>query len=359
MPNRQPAIINVSKGLQNAPLAAIAAIGKATRNVWSTDTNAIPAALTTSSTLKPLLEKKQDEHLELPIPIWWTQEPQSWQAACSSVEIHLPEIITGVEEQLRKETSYPSSSRIKQIFAEQVAQHLSSWEVQPQDRYMVAGYITPPLLEKSAVVLKPVIGATGEDAIAKWQATVADTLDTIQKSTTSAPTIPLPTAGNLAGGSTTPSADTIQDSQVISLLLEQKRQNGEYDVYVCYDEADEAEVRDIGDKLKAYGILPWLDVLVRPGKLEKRIQDQQIQKIPSATVFVGQHKIVDRQELQMYSFIEDFLHRGIPVIPVILASAPKDLRLPPYLGNFGRVDFRRSVPEPMGQLIWGIKGVRP
>lgn len=116
----------------------------------------------------------------------------------------------------------------------------------------------------------------------------------------------------------------------------------------------------IGEKLKAEGILPWFDILeVKPGTPEKRRQEQQIRKIPVAAVFVGQHKIVDRQELQMYSFIDEFIEREISVIPVILTNAPKDLRLPPYLGNFGRVDFRRSVPEPMGQLIWGITGKRP
>src|SRR5947208_497611 len=117
---------------------------------------------------------------------------------------------------------------------------------------------------------------------------------------------------------------------------------------------------DIGNKLKAQGILPWFDLLeVRPGTPELRKQEEQIERIPSAAVFVGQHKIVDKQELQMYSFIGQFFEREIPVIPVILSRAPKDLKLPPYLGNFSQIDFRRLVPEPMGQLLFGITGKRP
>src|SRR5450759_2048115 len=94
MSERKAAIINVSKGLLNVSLTAIAAIGSATGNIWVAGATAIPGALATSGTLKPFLEKKQQEHLELSMPTWWTQETLSlsWQAACSSVEAHLPEI---------------------------------------------------------------------------------------------------------------------------------------------------------------------------------------------------------------------------------------------------------------------------
>ncbi len=61
----------------------------------------------------------------------------------------------------------------------------------------------------------------------------------------------------------------------------------------------------------------------------------------------------------MYSFIDQFFEREIPVIPVILASAPKDLKLPPYLGTFGKVDFRRSMPGAAGTILYGITGKRP
>lgn len=359
MAERKAAIINVSKGLLNVSLGVLAAIGGATGNPFIAGTAVIPQALASSGLLKSMLEKKQEQHLELSIPSWWTKEPQSqsWQDVCSSIESRLPEITKGVEERLSKETGYPSSSIIKSIFIEQVAQRLSPWEVNPQDRAMVAGYVTPPLLEKSVIVLKDVVSSTKEDALAKWLAQIADTLDTIQKSANTTPSVPA--TATAAPTNTSPSS-TVCNPQSIATLLEQKRQNDAYDVYICYDEVDEIEVMSIGEKLKTEGILPWFDILeVKPGTPEKRRQEQQIRKIPAAAVFVGQHKIVDRQELQMYSFIDEFIDREIPVIPVVLTNAPKDLRLPPYLGNFGRVDFRRSVPKPMEQLIWGITGKRP
>jgi hypothetical protein len=362
MAERKAAIINVSKGLLNVSLATLAAIGGATGNPLVAGAAVIPQALASSGILKPLLEKKQEERLELPIPPWWTEEPQSqtWQAACFSIEKHLPEIIKGVEERLHKETNYPSSSTVKQIFVEQVAQQLSPWEVKPQDRELVAGYVTPPLLEKSATILKAAIDSTREDALAEWLAKISDTLDKAQKSTITIASAPSTGTASPAGIPAAPTTGIAQGSSSVAALLEQKRQKDAYDVYICYDEADETEVMDIGEKVKAHGILPWFDILeVKPGTPEKRRQEQQIQKIPAAAVFIGQHKIVDKQELQMYSFIDQFFEREIPVIPVILANAPKDLRLPPYLGNFGRVDFRRAMPEPIGQLIWGITGERP
>jgi hypothetical protein len=362
MAKRKAAIINISKGLLNVSLATLAAVGGATGNPFIAGAAAIPQALASSGILKTLLEKKQEELLELPVPPWWTDEPQSqsWQAVCSSIENRLPKIIEGVEESIRKETSYPSSSDIKRIFAESVAQQLSPWEVKPQDRGLVAGYVTPPLLEKSAAVLKAAIDSTREEALAKLLAKIADTFEDARKSTAPTSSTALPgtvVQNNIPAASI---VGTSQSLQSIAITLEKKRQNGAYDVYICYDEADEVDAMDIGEKLKARGILPWFDMLeVKPGTPEKRRQEQQIQRIPAAAMFVGQHKIVDKQELQMYTFIDQFFEREIPVIPVILASSPKDLKLPPYLGNFGRVDFRRSTPEPMGQLIWGITGERP
>src|SRR5438552_8629253 len=155
MSDRKAGIINVSKGLLNVSLATLTAVGSATGNPLFAGAAAIPQAVVSSGVLKPFLEKKQEEYLELAIPPWWTGEPQSqsWQEVCSTIEYRLPKIIKGVEERLRKETGYPSSSDIKRIFVEQVVQNLSPWEVKPQDRELVAGHVTPLLLEKSAAVL--------------------------------------------------------------------------------------------------------------------------------------------------------------------------------------------------------------
>jgi hypothetical protein len=284
----------------------------------------------------------------LAVPHWWIGEPQfeSWQAVCSSLEGHLPAILKRVEECLHKETSYPSSDTIKRLFIEQIAQQLS-WEVKPQDSYLVASYVTPPLLEKTADVLKSAIDTTRQDAMAQWMSQVADQLKAIQQATVS-----------LTASSTAVTAMRQLTPSAVQIV--QKQQSEMYDVYISYNQADRAEIVDIVEKLKARGILTWLDVQeVRPGRERMHSQETKILTIPVAAIFVGQYGVLGEQELETHSFIKQFIKRDIPVIPVILPSAPAELELPPFLGNFFEVDFHRPIPDPLEQLIWGITGEPP
>ncbi len=361
MPERKAAILNISKALLGVSLTALAAIGSATGNVWLAGLTAIPgASLTASDTLKPLLAKKKEEHLELPVPPWWTESLQSWQIACSSIENRLPAIINSVAERLRKEQIVPTALVVRRAFVDEVARYVPSWDVKAQDRDLVAEYVTPPLLEKSATVLKTAIDPIRADALAEMLARVASMLDEAQKTRGIAVSPSAPVAITPVDTGVPQLAGATQSAQSAAAVLQQKIQNEAYDVYICYDEADEVEVFKIGEQLKTHGILPWFDIMdVKPGTPARAQQEQQIEKIPSAAVLVGQHAVADWQALQMYSFLEQFVQRSCPVIPVLLPDAPKQPKLPVFLANFGWVDFRRQVPEPMGRLIWGITGKRP
>jgi len=246
---------------------------------------------------------------------------------------------------------------VRRVFAEELnrdlARHLSTWEVTAQNREMVAEYVTPPLLQKSATVLKTVIDPIREDAFAKELEKISDALvqTSIEK--------PQPAEASAPGIATAVAPTSVAPSPSVDDILKQKAQNDAYDVYICYHDEDEDEVFKIGEQLKARGILPWFDILARAGKLRRRQQEEQIEKIPAAAVFVGQHAVADWQVRQMYSFLEQFVERECAVIPVLLPDAPQKPKLPVFLANFGWVDFRKKVPEPMGQLIWGITGERP
>lgn len=137
--------------------------------------------------------------------------------------------------------------------------------------------------------------------------------------------------------------------------LQHKVESRAYDVYLCYHEADEAEVLQIGDKLKAAGILPWLDTVdLQPGLPVRMQQEELIETIPAMAACVGKQAIERGQALQIYAFIEQFVQRRVSVVPVLLGDAPA--KLPPFLALFSWVDFRKRVPDPMGQLLWGITG---
>ncbi len=360
MPERQAVILNVSKALLEVSLTALAAIGSASGITWVAGVTALPAAgLAAAGTLKPLLQKKKDVYLELPIPHWWTGSAAAWEATCSSIETSLPTIMDEVAARLKNEQTIPTRAVVQRVFVDQLIRHVPEWEVSPQDRALTAISIAPRLLEKSAEVLKEAIQPVREDALADMLAKMATLLEEVKKEKVTITATPSP------GGTTPESTGTqkvngaTQSLQANAIKIQEKMQKGEYDVYICYAEDDEAEVYQIGEKLKDHGLLPWFDFLAKAGELAMKQQEQQIEKIQASAVFVGQYAIAGSQEQQMYAFIRQYADRGIPVIPVLLASAPKKPELPPFLANFQWVDFHRSIPEPMGRLIWGITGERP
>lgn len=133
-----------------------------------------------------------------------------------------------------------------------------------------------------------------------------------------------------------------------------------FDVFLCHNSADKPVVKHIGQQLIAQGIRPWLDEWeMRPGLPWQEALEQQIGKIKSAAVFVGQNGMGPWQNLEQQAFLRDFVLRKTPVIPVLLPNAPQKPELPVFLAGMMWVDFRKNDPDPLKQLIWGITGKRP
>lgn len=140
---------------------------------------------------------------------------------------------------------------------------------------------------------------------------------------------------------------------------ERKIARGKYDVFLCYKSEDRLEVEKIGNQLKDRGIAPWLDMWdIPPGQSWQREIEKQIETIPSAAVFVGRIGIGPWQQMEIDAFLREFVSRGCPVIPTLLPNAPDKPKLPPFLAGMQWVDFRRSDPNPLERLIWGITGKR-
>lgn len=131
----------------------------------------------------------------------------------------------------------------------------------------------------------------------------------------------------------------------------------DFDVFLCHNHEDKKIVREIAFKLKDKGINPWLDVWeLPPGQPWQEILEQQIEKIHSVAVFIGKKGIGPWQNREIYAFIQQFVKRHCPVIPVILPACKGNPAIPVFLNAMTHVDFRESDPEPLAQLIWGIKG---
>jgi hypothetical protein len=133
-----------------------------------------------------------------------------------------------------------------------------------------------------------------------------------------------------------------------------------FDVFLCHNSEDKPAVRDIAQQLVKKGIKPWLDEReIRPGTSWQTALEQQIGFIRSAAVFVGDSGIGPWQLPEIQAFLNQFVKRACPVIPVVLGSAKSTPKLPLLLENLHWVDFRVTHLDPIKQLIWGITGKKP
>ncbi len=128
-----------------------------------------------------------------------------------------------------------------------------------------------------------------------------------------------------------------------------------FDVFLCHNSKDKPEVKEIRDRLKQFGLRPWLDEpeLIAGGRWLKLLQEQIIQ-IDSAAIFFGNHGIGRVQEHEIEILSNEATKRELSLIPVLLKNTIEKPKLSPLLELRGWVDFRE--PEPIKKLFEGIKG---
>jgi len=134
----------------------------------------------------------------------------------------------------------------------------------------------------------------------------------------------------------------------------------QFDVFLCHNTEDKPVIWEVYDRLEADGLKPWIDVEhLQPGRVWLEVLGEQVDEIRSVAVCVGESGIGPWQKQEIAAFLAAFIQRGVPVIPVLLLSAPERPQLPVFLQNFTWVDFRRQRPDPMDSLIWGVTGTKP
>lgn len=129
----------------------------------------------------------------------------------------------------------------------------------------------------------------------------------------------------------------------------------EFDVFLCHNSKDKPEVKEIRDRLKQFGLRPWLDEqeLIAGGRWLKLLQEQIVQ-VDSAAIFFGSHGIGRVQEHEIEILLNEAMKRELSLIPVLLSNTVEKPELSPLLELRGWVDFRE--PEPIKKLFEGIKG---
>lgn len=130
-----------------------------------------------------------------------------------------------------------------------------------------------------------------------------------------------------------------------------------FDVFMCHNSQDKDAVRQMNSRLLKSGVTTWLDEeQLPPGRLWQELLEEQIESIRTAAVFVGNSGLGPWQNIEIRAFLQEFVRRRCPIIPVILPDCSSVPALPLFLNQLTWVDFRKSTPDPYKNLLWGITG---
>ena len=137
------------------------------------------------------------------------------------------------------------------------------------------------------------------------------------------------------------------------------------DVFLCHNSKDKPEVEKIRTELRQRGIDSWLDKYdFEPFRPWQDQLEEIIGQIKAAAIFIGSSGVGPWADIEMKSFLVEFVKRKLRMGLVILPSCQYTFteleeQTPRFLRSFHWVDFRQHDPEPLGQLIWGITGIKP
>jgi tetratricopeptide (TPR) repeat protein len=129
-----------------------------------------------------------------------------------------------------------------------------------------------------------------------------------------------------------------------------------FDVFLCHNSQDKPQIRTIAAQLQAQGISCWLDEEQLPaGLFWLETQERDMGQSRAVAIFVGANGVGQWQRLEICVFLQEFVARGLPIIPVFLPDAPPDTDLSRFLKLFTWIDFRRADVDSLEQLIGGIQ----
>jgi tetratricopeptide (TPR) repeat protein len=134
-----------------------------------------------------------------------------------------------------------------------------------------------------------------------------------------------------------------------------------FDVFLSHNSEDKPVVRQIAEALRARKIKVWLDEWeLRPGQRWIGELERALQKAKTVAVMLGSAGLGRWEQPEYEAALSESVSRKLPVIPVLLPSAPERQAVPPFLGNFTWVDFRKGLTaEELDRLEWGITGQKP
>jgi hypothetical protein len=134
-----------------------------------------------------------------------------------------------------------------------------------------------------------------------------------------------------------------------------------FDVFLSHNSHDKPAVRRLKEMLEERGIAVWYDEdQLVPGRNWQPLLERGIEESASGAVVVGNDGLGPWEDEEMQVLLRHAVEEEKPVIPVLLPGAPREPKLPLFLGNRTWVDCRPDFDdENVGKLLWGITGTKP
>jgi TIR domain/SIR2-like domain len=148
--------------------------------------------------------------------------------------------------------------------------------------------------------------------------------------------------------------------QVLRILNLDVRKR-EFDVFLSHNSKDKPAVRQLASLLRRRGLWVWLDEWeLPPGSVWQKEIEAIIKSTRSAMVLVGKDGLGPWEDPEMRVLLSEYVRRQLPVVPVLLPSAPRKPELPSFLNIFTWVDLHEPLSDQeLDRLEWGITGKKP
>ena len=134
----------------------------------------------------------------------------------------------------------------------------------------------------------------------------------------------------------------------------------EIDLFLSYNSKDRLAVQRLAVALRNRGLRPWVDFNdLPPGKPWQDEIEEVIQGARAAAILVGGDGLGPWEVPEMRACLTQLVKRRVPVIPILIPGAPRELELPVFLGELTWIDLRDGISDQgIDKIIWGATGRR-
>ncbi len=154
-----------------------------------------------------------------------------------------------------------------------------------------------------------------------------------------------------------------RQTQTWRSVIEGKKAQRKFDVFVSYNSKDEAAVEQIAQGLLKVGLRPWLAKWdLAAGDTISDALEQAIETIPCAALCFGPADVGDWHIMEIRAYVEAWAKKKARMVPLILPGVEKPQALPLFVRQTLWVDMRdwqNVKSDAFYRLVCGILGRAP